>query len=693
MPENGAAWEGEPRRGFAETQRGASSSAREPGSPLFSESHLGGAVSWLLLLIVGLYMRLSGPLPADETALDPASVLAHVEPPPGTLPIFFLEGTRLRPVYRPKGPATPAHALEALLAGPTVEEQKGSLTTALPPGTRLLGLTRRGSETVVDLSHAIAPEALRVAVAQVTATLASFPEIRAARILVQGTPVRAVLAAQFLHLGTAAANRAPAGPIHAAQSPAEASLPRGPLSGKVIVISPGHGLTRQSNGRWRYQRPFFEGEVEDQLNIAFATHACRELRRLGATVHTTRAPEGANEPGISGAPRWMEAAKYYLRDIGMPDWVHQPLPVDFDSDIDARPLYANYLGADLLISLHSNIGPNTGTLTLYDKTNGFERESHRLARLLEAHVVRAIREKVDPGWRSHGAVGTDARYGENHWAHMPSAILEIGFISQRRDRIRLIDPRCQEAVGRAIAEAVAEYFGVPPTPLPGSPPPEVILPVTAPRPASPPVFVCAGDPAGASDVAYARQLQARLDDHHGRAAFRVIQMKGSACTVLECLRKWDEEVAPARPSHILLAFGRHDLEKDSSRDSRVPLARFEAALIEAVRRTRALGAVPILATMAPIDDDHFHATRPREHYAADGGVQALRDRYNNAIRRVAWNTNAALVDLSLAAWQHEEEWINPAVSGDQLTPRGVERLVSLILREVPALIGAQPDGG
>ena len=110
-------------------------------------------------------------------------------------------------------------------------------------------------------------------------------------------------------------------------------------------------------------------------------------------------------------------------------------------------------------------------------------------------------------------------------------------------------------------------------------------------------------------------------------------------------------------------------------------------------RTRALGAVPILTTMAPIDDDHFHATRPREHYAADGGVQALRDRYNNAIRRVAWNTSAALVDLSLAAWQREEEWIHPAVSGDRLTPRGVERLVSLILREVPALIGAKPAGG
>ena len=81
-------------------------------------------MSWLLLLIVGLYVRLSGPLPADQTAPDPVSTLAR-RAPPGTLPVFFLEGTRLRPVHRPEGPATPAHALEALLAGPTVDEKKG----------------------------------------------------------------------------------------------------------------------------------------------------------------------------------------------------------------------------------------------------------------------------------------------------------------------------------------------------------------------------------------------------------------------------------------------------------------------------------------------------------------------------------------------------------------------------------------
>ena len=51
-------------------------------------------MSWLLLLIVGLYAP-SGPLPADQTAPDPVSTLARVEPPPGTLPVFFLEGTRL----------------------------------------------------------------------------------------------------------------------------------------------------------------------------------------------------------------------------------------------------------------------------------------------------------------------------------------------------------------------------------------------------------------------------------------------------------------------------------------------------------------------------------------------------------------------------------------------------------------------
>ena len=48
-------------------------------------------------------------------------------------------------------------------------------------------------------------------------------------------------------------------------------------------------------------------------------------------------------------------------------------------------------------------------MTLYDKTNGFEHDSQRLARLLEAHVVRAIREKMDPSGARMRALGTDAR--------------------------------------------------------------------------------------------------------------------------------------------------------------------------------------------------------------------------------------------------------------------------------------------
>ena len=137
--------------------------------------------------------------------------------------------------------------------------------------------------------------------AQVTATLASFPEIRAARILVQGTPVRAVLAAQFLHLGLTGTTRAPAGAIHASQSQPEAPLRQGPLAGKVIVISPGHGLTRQSNGRWRYQRPFFEGEVEDRLNVVCDARLPR-APRPGRHCSHDPGTRGAMT-GISGAPR------------------------------------------------------------------------------------------------------------------------------------------------------------------------------------------------------------------------------------------------------------------------------------------------------------------------------------------------------------------------------------------------------
>jgi spore germination protein GerM len=84
--------------------------------------------------------------------------------PPATLrtTLYFLAedgtvsvGTRREIVDRTPPPwgSVAGGALEALLAGPTAEEASAGLTTAIPPGTRLISLESRGrTGAVVGLS-------------------------------------------------------------------------------------------------------------------------------------------------------------------------------------------------------------------------------------------------------------------------------------------------------------------------------------------------------------------------------------------------------------------------------------------------------------------------------------------------------------------------------------------------------------
>ena len=96
--------------------------------------------------------------------------------------------------------------------------------------------------------------------------------------------------------------------------------------------------------------------------------------------------------GESGFPRWQEAARYHVKALGAPAslW-NEPGFDHLSQDIRCRPLWANHVGADLLVSLHNNGGGGTGTETLYDTSNGFGPESKRLADAVHGRIIAAIR--------------------------------------------------------------------------------------------------------------------------------------------------------------------------------------------------------------------------------------------------------------------------------------------------------------
>ncbi len=110
--------------------------------------------------------------------------------------IYLVKGELLEKVTRrvPKVPGIGRQAMEALLAGPTSAESAAGVTTAIPAGTRLLGLVVEEGTATVDLSPAYESGGgtlgLRLRLAQVACTLDQFQTVHGVRFAMAGRPVR-----------------------------------------------------------------------------------------------------------------------------------------------------------------------------------------------------------------------------------------------------------------------------------------------------------------------------------------------------------------------------------------------------------------------------------------------------------------------------------------------------------------------
>ena len=138
--------------------------------------------------------------PAETAATTGATTTTSTEPAVRELRlvVYFMRGEKVGVGARvvPETPAVGATAMRALLAGPSEAERDAGLTTAIPNGTRLLGLQIAGGVATVDLSEEFASGggslSMQARVAQVVHTLTQFASVRAVSFELEGEPVEAL---------------------------------------------------------------------------------------------------------------------------------------------------------------------------------------------------------------------------------------------------------------------------------------------------------------------------------------------------------------------------------------------------------------------------------------------------------------------------------------------------------------------
>ena len=161
------------------------------------------------------------------------------------------------------------------------------------------------------------------------------------------------------------------------------------------------------------------GVPEYQVNLDISLQLRDALEALGCTVFMTRE---VNEVDISN---------------------------------QERAIMMNELGADLVLRIHCNGSTNSDAngIGLYvTKTGDIAEASYAAAEALLPAMAEATGAKKD------GIFRRDTYTGMN-WSTVPCILVEMGFMSNPEEDVKLNDPAYQQKLVEGMVEGVCAYFG------------------------------------------------------------------------------------------------------------------------------------------------------------------------------------------------------------------------------------------
>ncbi|GIN42102.1 N-acetylmuramoyl-L-alanine amidase CwlD [Heyndrickxia oleronia] len=193
-----------------------------------------------------------------------------------------------------------------------------------------------------------------------------------------------------------------------------------PLSGKVIILDPGHGGPDGGAGD--------EDALEKDIALSISKKIKEYLQEQGALVMMTREDDSdLADPETKGISR---------RKV---------------EDLRTRLDMINESEADLYLSIHLNSIPSprwSGAQTFYSP---HLIENKRLAKFIQSELIRNL-ENTD----------REAKLLKNIYivknAKKPGALVEVGFLSNPTERENLKSDKYQEKVSASIYNGIMRYF-------------------------------------------------------------------------------------------------------------------------------------------------------------------------------------------------------------------------------------------
>jgi N-acetylmuramoyl-L-alanine amidase len=198
------------------------------------------------------------------------------------------------------------------------------------------------------------------------------------------------------------------------------------LSGKTVVIDPGHG--GEETGAVGPG-----GHAEKQINLAVGLRLKPLLEAAGAQVLMTRTTDARVLAPERAAEATSSAERTQL-------------------DLAARSAMSNAAGADLYVSIHANGGPpgDGGTEVYWANSNLNAPLSLRLAELAQAELLGAL-GLADRGFKQRP-------FNVIRMSEAPAMLVEMGFMTDPGEEALLASDAGQQAAAEAIFRSIDRYF-------------------------------------------------------------------------------------------------------------------------------------------------------------------------------------------------------------------------------------------
>ncbi len=187
-----------------------------------------------------------------------------------------------------------------------------------------------------------------------------------------------------------------------------------PLTGKTIIIDPGHGFKDPGTSYGKI--------YEKDINLNIGLYLQNELGALGATVLMTRDGD---------------------YDLSKPNANYRK-----KSDFDNRIKMINDSNADLYISIHLNY---LSDASYYGPQVFYDKENEKLALTIQ----KIMNDKLK-GDREIKKIPSDTYMYSK--LNIPGVLIECGFLSNGNERNKLIKKEYQQEVAKSIKEGILKYF-------------------------------------------------------------------------------------------------------------------------------------------------------------------------------------------------------------------------------------------